>query len=832
MARDPVRRREGEVGASRGAAEGAGAVGKRTRVEAVYPTLARALRGEADPAAGDEAPTIHDAATAAVEHKGGGAPVDGGVAATVGAHVGADFGGVRVHQDALATEASAAMGARAFAHGADVFLGAGESGGDLGLMAHELTHVAQQGAAGRRAVQRKVEVGDANSPAEHEADAVAAAVTGGASPAALLVDDGPVAPGQMLKSTFLAELRAEVTAAADAELGPMFSAIGCPYIDQYFRRYTGRSAADGEALLRRYAPGVRSARDARAMIPIVVERVRAGVAVWRDTGQPPPEVAALEPAAAAAATAAGAPAAGAAAGPPGSAAATVARMGPAEALPGAVASQMSSVLGHDVSGVQIHIAPQAAAFASDHGASAVTVGSHVAFAAGQFSPGTAAGDALLAHELAHTVQQAGATATDLQQPLGAERSADEDEADDVAATVAVAHATGAAPKRSLGGFLRGGVSLQRCNVATKAPADFAAMGVKDKASWIESTLRSGKDGRGYAIVEALRQVSPSDFVALQSQTDFAAVVASLSDWDAVNVGAMGPVVGPAAPLLNAKRAAYVAHALAEYGGAQAEVHAAYVVSTMYDDDLDDLAFELANRNKLGRLLRMPTVRAQIDRRGVSMDRYQDAGDSRGGLRKFAGGMAERLWDMVSSNHDDDHYAHALPGEFGAASQAIDIEGTLPVSPGGLAHMLDNTLTFGMVGGVVGLGTNTVHGIGALIEGDYEAAGADMTDAAVALLVHLGVKMLQKAGSAKSSQPGSRNPRPQAAWSARRVPRSSPCPASRGPYPPPRPSWRHRRRRPGRRGPGRARPLDQPHRPRRRRARRRLPAQPRGRRLRR
>ncbi|MEZ4404482.1 MAG: hypothetical protein R3B06_30965, partial [Kofleriaceae bacterium] len=61
MARDPVRRREGEVGASRGAAEGAGAVGKRTRVEAVYPTLARALRGEADPAAGDEAPTIHDA---------------------------------------------------------------------------------------------------------------------------------------------------------------------------------------------------------------------------------------------------------------------------------------------------------------------------------------------------------------------------------------------------------------------------------------------------------------------------------------------------------------------------------------------------------------------------------------------------------------------------------------------------------------------------------------------------------------------------------------------------------------------------------------------------
>jgi hypothetical protein len=51
------------------------------------------------------------------------------------------------------------MGARAFAYGSDVFLAAHESGGDLGLMAHELTHVAQQGAAGARTPQRRVEVG-------------------------------------------------------------------------------------------------------------------------------------------------------------------------------------------------------------------------------------------------------------------------------------------------------------------------------------------------------------------------------------------------------------------------------------------------------------------------------------------------------------------------------------------------------------------------------------------------------------------------------------------------------------------------------------------------
>jgi Domain of unknown function (DUF4157)/Bacterial toxin homologue of phage lysozyme, C-term len=124
-----------------------------------------------------QAPTIHDAATAAVEHKGSGQPVDSQVASRVGAHLGADLSGARVHQDPLAGEATSAMGARAFAYGSDVFLGAGESGSDLGLMAHELTHVAQQGAAGQAAPQRKVQVGEADSPAERQAEQVAAEVT-------------------------------------------------------------------------------------------------------------------------------------------------------------------------------------------------------------------------------------------------------------------------------------------------------------------------------------------------------------------------------------------------------------------------------------------------------------------------------------------------------------------------------------------------------------------------------------------------------------------------------------------------------------------------------
>jgi hypothetical protein len=47
------------------------------------------------------------------------------------------------------------------------------------------------------------------------------------------------------------------------------------------------------------------------------------------------------------------------------------------------------------------------AVASDLGARALTVGRHVAFAPGEFRPGSGGGDALISHELAHVVQQSG-----------------------------------------------------------------------------------------------------------------------------------------------------------------------------------------------------------------------------------------------------------------------------------------------------------------------------------------------------------------------------------------------------------------------------------------
>jgi hypothetical protein len=451
--------------------------GKQTRVsaelETAYPALARAM-----PAQEPGAPTIHDAATAAVEHKGAGAPVDPSVATRVGAQLGVDFGGVRVHGDPLARDAATAMGARAFAHGGDVFLGHGESGGDLGLMAHELTHVAQQGAAGERAPQRKVEVGDAHSPAEAQADAVAAAVVAGSKPpAALLVDAGPLAPGQMLKDSFLAQLRTAVTEAANAELGPALTADGCPYIEEYFGRYLSRPASDGEAFLRRYAPALRDARSAAEMVPIVVARVRTGVQHWRDTGQPPPELPAMEP---------GAPAAtakpGDAAAPTDADAAALrapdgrdtlasleAELGGGESLDAATAHRMSEGLGADVSHARIHTGPVAARKAADAGALAFAVGKHVVMSAAAPAAGTLEGDALLAHELAHVDQQANAASDPdaRRRPIGEESQSAEGDADVVAGS-AVARLWGGAKQaaRRIASSSYD-LALQRCPASAK-----------------------------------------------------------------------------------------------------------------------------------------------------------------------------------------------------------------------------------------------------------------------------------------------------------------------------------------------------------------------------
>jgi peptidoglycan/xylan/chitin deacetylase (PgdA/CDA1 family) len=72
--------------------------------------------------------------------------------------------------------------------------------------------------------------------------------------------------------------------------------------------------------------------------------------------------------------------------------------------------------GHDFSRVRVHADARAAGSARAVQARAYTVGQDVVFGEGQYAPGTAAGRRLLAHELAHSVQQ-GAGGASLQARL-------------------------------------------------------------------------------------------------------------------------------------------------------------------------------------------------------------------------------------------------------------------------------------------------------------------------------------------------------------------------------------------------------------------------------
>jgi hypothetical protein len=81
------------------------------------------------------------------------------------------------------------------------------------------------------------------------------------------------------------------------------------------------------------------------------------------------------------------------------------------ALPGSIQRKFEGSLGADLSGVRVHSGEASAQAADAVGAKAYTVGQDIHFGAGNYDPASTAGEHLLAHEVAHTVQQRGGTPT-------------------------------------------------------------------------------------------------------------------------------------------------------------------------------------------------------------------------------------------------------------------------------------------------------------------------------------------------------------------------------------------------------------------------------------
>ena len=98
---------------------------------------------------------------------------------------------------------------------------------------------------------------------------------------------------------------------------------------------------------------------------------------------------------------------------------------------------MEPRFGHDFGGVRVHDDARAAESARAVNARAYTVGQHIAFDRGQYAPDTESGKHLLAHELAHTVQQGGLQRAPAggELPISSESDASEREASVVADSV-------------------------------------------------------------------------------------------------------------------------------------------------------------------------------------------------------------------------------------------------------------------------------------------------------------------------------------------------------------------------------------------------------------
>jgi hypothetical protein len=120
----------------------------------------------------------------------------------------------------------------------------------------------------------------------------------------------------------------------------------------------------------------------------------------------------------------------------------------------------------------VHTDSQAGNLSNQFNARAFTVGEHIAFGAGEYQPGTLVGDALVAHELAHVVQQGGASSPQILPRGGAEYNALEEDAD--ASAVGATISFWGKTKRLLTDIsrtamprLRSGLRLQRCKTGTQ-----------------------------------------------------------------------------------------------------------------------------------------------------------------------------------------------------------------------------------------------------------------------------------------------------------------------------------------------------------------------------
>ena len=129
-----------EVAAKVAAGENAPPITQRADEEPIQREVARAGGAGVGSAAAERA----------MAASGAGEAIAPEVRGVLESRMSTDLSEARIHKDTAANQAAESLNARAFATGNDIYMARGESDRDVGLMAHEATHLVQQGKGAAR----------------------------------------------------------------------------------------------------------------------------------------------------------------------------------------------------------------------------------------------------------------------------------------------------------------------------------------------------------------------------------------------------------------------------------------------------------------------------------------------------------------------------------------------------------------------------------------------------------------------------------------------------------------------------------------------------------
>ncbi|WP_375770122.1 hypothetical protein NR798_04315 [Archangium gephyra] len=293
-----------------------------------------------------------------------------------------------------------------------------------------------------------------------------------------------------------------------------------------------------------------------------------------------------------------------------------------------------------------------------------------------------------------------------------------------------------------------------------APAPLSCAGVALPAGWPDLSARDEE------LLAPLLGCSPAEFLQVQQRVDMPRLVAALADWDAVRLGALGPVRDEAAPLLQCKRVAFLLTATELYGLAYAEVFALFVLHSAHDDEVREVLRLLAADKQVGQTLGlMPAVREELAARGLPLSAYPDRAERASDMLR---GLGRAARDALSSSETSGNARYTalsmlreqLPPPY---QQALhEVERALVqrhFSPGHVVEGSFDSLTFGVPLGFYHLVTGTGHGAYTLSQGQYEQATRELAPATLLVALYAGGKGLRALSEARGSTGATRGLQP-------------------------------------------------------------------------